>query len=92
MTKQLSIMKTFNDLNFQKHPIIPFGQHAEMEFKNGYGISVVNGRGAYSRTGTYEVAVLYNGDLCYNTDITDDVLGYQTPEQVTEVMRRIQEL
>lgn len=38
----------------------------------------------------WEVAVIKNGDICYSTDITDHVLGYQSKEDVTEVMKKIQ--
>jgi len=41
---------------------------------------------------TYEVAVLKDGDLCYDTPITDDVLGYLTPEEVSSVMGQVQNL
>ena len=36
---------------------------------NGYGWSIVYLQGQEM----YELAVLKNGNLCYNTDITDDV-------------------
>jgi hypothetical protein len=33
-----------------------------------------------------------NGELTYTTPITDDVIGYLTPEQVTEKLIQIQDL
>jgi len=35
---------------------------------------------------------LLNGGLCYDTHITNDVMGYLTSEEVTEIMKQIQEL
>ena len=85
-------MKTFEDLEFVGAPFHS-GSQAQLTFENGYGVSVISGDMAYSdEENPYEVAVLYNGSLCYNTHITDDVLGYQTEEQVTKVMRKVQEL
>ena len=65
----------------------------ELEFDNGYGVSVICGFGAYGNNDKpYELAILKNGSLCYDTEITDDVIGYLTPDKVTEYMIRIQEL
>ena len=88
-------MKTFNDLEFKIHPnnIIGFKQAARMHFDNGYGVSVITGSGAYSDSEhPYEVAVLKDNDLCYSTHITDDVIGYNNEDDVTNIMRQVQEL
>jgi hypothetical protein len=43
--------------------------------------------------GLYELAVLDNeGQICYDTTITNDVIGYLRPEDVTDVMEKIQKL
>lgn len=81
-------MKTFEDLEFK--PGICGFTRARMNFDNGYGVSVIYGPYAYCDENTYEVAVLKNDELCYSTPITDDVLGYQDREQVTEIMKIIQ--
>lgn len=84
--------KTFEDLKFKKHPYT-FCKIAQINFPNKYGISVIFGKQAYSNgKDTYEVAVLYKKQLCYTSPITDDVLGYQTKEEVTEIMKQIQDL
>lgn len=86
-------MKTFNDLEFKAHPYQGhFDQQAVLNFPNGYGVSVVNGRGAYCGPGTYEVAILKDGNIDYSTEITDDVLSYQTPDEITEVMAKLQNM
>lgn len=86
-------MKTFKDLIFNQHPNSPYlGEQARIDFENGYGISVVNGRGAYCDNETWEVAVMFHGEICYNTDITDDVLTYQSEEQITKVMEQLQNI
>ena len=94
-------MKEFKDLLFKNHPN-GFGFQSVMEFENDYGVSVVCGSSYYctprenlyaaSMYETYEVAVLKDGDLCYDTPITGDVLGYLTPEEVSSVMGQVQNL
>lgn len=86
-------MKSFKDLDFKQHPVPPhFNKQATMSFDNEYGISVINGSSAYCGVGTFEVAVLYKNQINYNTDITDDVLTYQTESDIDSVMERIQSL
>lgn len=87
-------MKTFNDLIFGQHinNNIKETKQARMQFDNGYGISVLlGGYGIYSNgIDTYEVAILYNDELCYDSGLCDNILTYQTQEQITELMEKIQ--
>lgn len=87
-------MKTFNDLVFGEHinPNITDIKQARMQFNNGYGVSVLlGGYGIHSNgIDTYEVAILYNDELCYDTGLCDDVLGHQTESEITELMEKIQ--
>ena len=95
-------MKTFKDLEFKDKfskevialmPNLSDAIQAFMSFDNGYGISVISGYGSYSsKSEPYEVAVFKGDEICYSTHITDDVIGYQTEEGVTEIMKQIQEL
>jgi len=91
-------MKTFEDLVFKKHPSFPMpAMQAKMFFPNGYGISVITGKYAYSDDeNPYECAVLIGNsekwNLTYDTPITDDVIGYCNEEKVTEIMKQIQKL
>ena len=66
---------------------------AKMKFPNGYSVSVVCGKSHYSNgKDTYEVGVMHNGMLCYDTPVTNDVIPYQTAEEVAEIMKEIQSL
>jgi hypothetical protein len=89
-------MKTFNDLIFGQHinNCIKDTKQARMQFDNGYGISVLlGGEGIYSNgIDTYEVAILYDNELCYDSGLCDDILGYQTESEITELMVKIQSL
>lgn len=89
-------MKTFDDLKFEgvSYDIMGNGLRAVMPFDNGYQISVVRNAFSYGgEEGLYEAAVLDNkGSIVYDTPVTNDVIGHLTPEDVTDVMRQIQEL
>ena len=72
-------------------------KQAVLKFDNGYAISVLFGSIFYSDgISTYEVGVLGpDGELCKIKEITGEdgfVIGYQTKEQVTEIMKQVQDL
>ena len=87
-------MKTFKDLEFVEHPSHIGGVQARITFDNGYGASVVRHEYSYGgKDGLYELAVLdSNGELTYATPVTNDVIGYLRPEDVTDVFAKIQQL
>jgi hypothetical protein len=97
-------MKTFKDLEFKPHPhskpelpSADLGIVSRIFFENGYGASVVRGQYTYGGSqGLYELAVVKgtaeDSELCYDTPITEDILGYLTEDDVTEALRQIQEL
>lgn len=97
-------MKSFKDIEFKPHN---FGEglHGLIFFENGYGVSVVRYKATYSnyRYSSYtsnenewELAVIYGNEeeweLCYNTHITDDVIGHLTEGEVDWIMIQVQEL
>ena len=85
-------MKTFNDLDFQPMQF-DVGIQARIYFDNGYGASVI--KSPYSYGGNqdlYELAVIKDNAICYDTPITDDVIGYLTEDDVTKYLGQIQEL
>ena len=89
-------MKTFEDLEFEQLNDEPYmvGKKSRMHFDNGFGVSVVSHTHSYGgRSGLYEVAVLdKDGVLTYETPVTSDVIGYLSEEDVTDVMKQVQEL
>jgi len=63
------------------------------EFPNGYGASVVSHDGSYGgNSGLYEIAVLKDGNLCYDTPITSDVIGWLDSWQVESYLAQIESL
>jgi len=85
-------MKTFNDLDFQPMQF-GIGIQARINFDNGYGASVI--RSLYSYGGNqdlYELAVIKDNAIRYDTPITDDVIGYLTEDEVTKYLGQIQNL
>lgn len=66
-------------------------------FENNYGASVIKHYGSYGyEDDLFELAVLnFEGDnynLTYDTDITDDVLGYLNNDEVLEYLKDIKGL
>jgi hypothetical protein len=89
-------MKTFEDLEFSYDEL---GEHAHMLFDNDYGVSVVRGRYTYGGAeGLYELAVIHMpkgakvSRLCYDTPVTNDVMGHLEPQDITDVMKQVAEL
>lgn len=72
------------------------------KFPNRYGASVVQGPYTYGGPqGLYELAVLEfksddpnkdDGDITYDTPITDDVIGHLSLSEVEELLQRIYDL
>jgi len=89
-------MKKFEDLEFELINDAPFmvGKKSRMHFDNGYGVSVVSHSYSYGgRDGLYELAVLdSNDEITYDTTVTNDVIGYLTEEEVSNVMKEVQNL
>lgn len=74
--------------------IINNGVQALYKFPNGYGASVVKHDFSYGHEdGLWELAVLdSNGDIDYDTEIADDVVGYLTNDDVDEILAQIENL
>lgn len=94
-------MKTFKDLAFKPYPgsegKYDLGVTSRIFFENGYGASVVKGPYTYGGPqGLYELAVIKgneeDSDLCFDSPITSDVIGYLTEEEVTDYLIKIQQL
>jgi hypothetical protein len=87
-------MKTFNDIIFKSNPMgEEYGIVSRTEFENGYTASVTKSKYTYGgATGLYELAIFKDGEICYDTPITNDVIGYLRPIDVTDVMEKIQQL
>jgi hypothetical protein len=87
-------MKTFKDLEFIPHSTGMGGVMSRIVFDNGYGASIVCTPHTYGGDkGLYEIAVLdTDGKITYETSVTDDVIGYLRPMDVTDVMEKIQQL
>jgi hypothetical protein len=86
-------MTTFEDLKFEQWPDMG-GVFCRIQFENGFGASIVKHKYSYGgEKGLYELAVIDSeGQLTYETTITDDVLGYLSEEDVTKLLEQIQKL
>ena len=69
------------------------GTAARLTFPNGYGISVVSGPATYGGPdGLYELAVLHEGRIVYDTPVTTEVLGGLSEGDVTERLNEVARL
>jgi len=81
------------DWNVKTSPIHD-GVRKEFKFANGYGASIVRHSFSYGgNKGLWELAVLdKNGELCYDTPITDDVIGHLNDPEVDRILEEIKRL
>jgi hypothetical protein len=101
-TETNKIIKTFDDLEFEtiestflENNILKNGIRARLMFDNGFGISVIKTCISYGhKQGLFEIAVLNSTteELCYDTPITNNVIGNLTSHEVTYYMSKIQSL
>jgi len=94
--------KTFKNLNFVQDTNYPHEQLNQppkynAEFStDDYTLSVVYGGMTYSSSSTdgdassYEVALWDSDDELVKMDEYDSVLGWQTPDEITRIMKLIQ--
>ena len=91
-------IKNFSDLVFTDHANTPNGIQAKLDLCNNLEISVVSMKkregeygGLYGDVteGTYEVAVFHKNDML-PLNAFDDVLGWQTEDELTELMADLQ--
>lgn len=84
-------MLTRFQFNENVHPVFANGTQKRFTFENGYAVSVITGDGAYSSDDSYEVAILKNGKICYDTPITDDVIAYCSGDDVVSILKQVAE-
>lgn len=98
-TAPKSSLKSFDDLDFKTHAGFADGKARQARLTFGsrgqFQISVVqnigDGTGLYGHSddNTYEVAMWYDGrDTMLPLSANDDVLGHQTPDQLTKLMHQ----
>lgn len=67
-------------------------------FENGYGASIIKHQFSYGHENDlWELAILeFDGDetshICHDTELTDDVIGYLSDEEVRSYLEKIKEL
>ena len=88
MTMLNELMAITKDSEFTDHSN-SYMQRIRIMFPNGYGASISKGDGSY---GT-ELAVITAEGLCYDTEITDDVIGnIENLEELNGYLERIKAL
>jgi len=89
-------MKTFDDLKFTPHAHAKdLGVQASLTLDNGYAFSVVANTewGDFfkgNHPDTYEVAIFNPKGNFVPISVSDDILAYQTPHQITSLMHQFE--
>jgi len=83
-------MKLFKNINFKTHPYTN-GVIGTLDLGDGLVLSVVQGEGLYGnvRDHAFEIA-LFNGDDYVPLNAYEDVMGWQTPDQIDVILTEIQ--
>ena len=64
-----------------------------VEFENGYGASIISHDGSYGGDhGLFEVAVLHDEIIVYDTPVTHDTIGWLDFAGVAAILKDIEEL
>lgn len=65
----------------------------KVKFDNGYEASVADhGRSYGGEDGLFEVAVLFDGQIVYDTPVTSDVIGWLDFHEVADILDQIKAL
>lgn len=66
------------------------GSRYEFEFPNGYGATVCKFYGTYGfESDLWEMALWKDGDIVFEHEFEDDVIGYLCDEEVNDILRNI---
>jgi hypothetical protein len=94
MEDTMIIPQDFEKYTVPTKPLSDGGYRAVLRFPNGYGASIIRRPGSYGADqGLYEMAVVkFHGlkyELCYDTPIADDVIGWMGPDEIRDYLERI---
>jgi hypothetical protein len=82
-----------NDYNTRPSTLFSDDEHHRYKFANHYGASVRRNSMTYGgKQGLYELAVLFDDSITYDTDITSDVIGWLTWDDVQVILKKIRKL
>ena len=86
---------TFQDLEFKKQKHDANGIQAVATFDNDFEVSVVKSDFSHGgKSGLFEVAIIdkATGTINSNTDITDDVLGWQDEDDIDKILLAVPQM
>jgi hypothetical protein len=77
------------ELEWKTHPAGIGGECSSVDFENGYTASTIKGGPFYTKGGTYEIAIVHGGHICYDTGLTDGVFGYLNEAEANKALADI---
>lgn len=64
-----------------------------VNFNNGYSASIVSTDFSYGgKDKLFEIAVLHDGEIVYDTSVTNDVIGFLDFQEVADTLKKIEQL
>ena len=89
----INVQQFLNHKALEKQRPAQGGTQYIFSFDNGYGASVVNHSISYTNSDDeWELAVLEDTYLTYDTPITDDVIGHLEVDEVLTLLDKIERL
>lgn len=76
------------------HYVYPMvdGFHILVDYPNGFTASITKNSITSKNSDLWEIAILYDNEICFDTPITDDVLPYLDDEKVLAYCNEIRNL
>ena len=71
---------------------IEWNARAYISFDNGFYVSILNGLYSIGDVDEYELAIMDKDGICYDTPLSDDVVGGLTKEDVEKWLKDVSEL
>jgi hypothetical protein len=86
---------TFQDLVFKQQKNGANGIQAVATFDNGFEVSIIKSNFSHGgKSGLFEIAIIdkSTGAINSNTDITDDVLGWQDESDIDKILAAVPQM
>lgn len=71
---------------------LEWNARAYVSFDNGFYVSILNGLYSTGDVDEYELAIMDKDGICYDTPLSDDIIGHLTKEDVEKWLKDVSEL
>ena len=71
---------------------LEWNARAYVSFDNGFYVSILNGLYSVGDVDEYELAIMDKDGICYDTPLSDDIIGHLTKEDVEKWLKDVSQL